>query len=507
MNNHEIIKNLQPLRVWELFAELGNIPRPSFHEEQVKVWLKKFAEKNNLKWRQDAIGNLAIYKNAQHSKSKKTLLLQAHMDMVCQKADDIEFDFLTDPIKFRLEGDHLFATKTTLGSDNGVGLAMILAILEDQQISHPIIQALFTMDEEENMVGSNNLDTSLIEADYMINLDTEVESMLMTSCAGSRDIEANLKLNQISPAQNSQSYDLIVSGLRGGHSGINVQENRVSAIKLTSALIGEFQNVLDLLLIAIDGGSARNSIPRNCKARFNIENITQDDLTQFQNIIEFYKKNYVSTEPDLEITLQKSDLTELVFDSISTNKMIKLINSIHSGVYQMSADIPTLVQTSANLGIISTKNDIIELLFMVRSSDTFELKVATSEILSQFELVVNQKLKLDLSNLNLIHSKFTDLEIKLTRALTGWKHDPHNPLIQIVSDLHESILGFKPKIEAVHAGLECGALKSYLPNCHIISFGPTIENAHSPQESVEVKSVESCFKLLRSVISKLSEEI
>lgn len=506
MYNQQIVKNLKPTRVWELFAELGNIPRPSYHEERVRAWIKEFAHKNNLTWKQDAIGNLALYKDAQHSKNRKTLLLQAHMDMVCQKTDDIEFDFLSDPIKFRLEGDHLYATNTTLGSDNGVGLAMILAVLEDTELAHPKIQALFTMDEENGMDGVNNLDINLINADYMINLDSEVESIVWTSSAGSRDIEASLKLNQIKSNQNTQNYELIISGLRGGHSGINIQENRVNAIKVAGNLIDQFQNIIELSLVSIDGGSARNAIPRYSKSIFNIDNTTEKLLDKFQKIIEYYRNNYIETEPNIEITLKKTDRSELIFDSSSSNKIINLLNSIHSGVYQMSSEITSLVQTSANLGIVNSKNEIVEFLFMVRSSDSLELKIATNQILNQFELASNEKIKLDLENSNPIESILPNLEIKLPKALAAWKHDPHNPLIKILVESHQDIFGFIPKIEAVHAGLECGALKSYLPNCYIISFGPTIENAHSPQESVEIKSVESCFKLLHSVITKLSQE-
>jgi len=328
MHNHKIIKNLEPKRVWELFAELGNIPRPSYHEERVRAWIKEFAHKNNLKWKQDTIGNLALYKDAQHCKSQKTLLMQAHMDMVCQKTDDIDFDFFSDPIKFRLEGDYLYATKTTLGSDNGVGLAMILAILEDQEISHPKIQALFTMNEEDGMDGANNLDANLISgADYMINLDTEFESVILTSSAGSRNVEINLLLNQIKTDQTCQNYELIITGLQGGHSGINIQENRVNAIKISTNLISEFQNISDLLIIAVNGGTSRSAIPRYCKTVFTLENPTDKTLLQFQNIIEDYKTSYTPTEPNLEIILQKSVQTELAFDLRSSNKIINLRTS------------------------------------------------------------------------------------------------------------------------------------------------------------------------------------
>jgi dipeptidase D len=334
-----------------------------------------------------------------------------------------------------------------------------------------------------------------------------VESIIWTSSAGSRDIQANLKLSKVNYPENCQSYDLIITGLRGGHSGINIQDNRVNAIKLSANIVDQFQNITDLYIGSINGGNAKNAIPRYCKTQLCLSNFENNLLSEFQNIIDFYLKNYISSEPDLKITLQASDQIDTVFDLSSTNKIIKLVNSIHSGIYQMSADIPNLVQTSANLGTINTHNETIEFLFMVRSNDTLELKIATNQIIRQFELTLDKNLKFDITNLNEIKATHQDLEIRLPKSLSAWKHDPNNPLIEMLIDSHQSILGFAPKIEAVHAGLECGVLKSYLPNCHIISFGPTIENAHSPAESVNIKSVESCFKLLKLVITKLSDQI
>ena len=505
MSNHEIIKNLQPKRVWELFAELGNIPRPSNREEQVRIWLKDFTQKNNLNWKQDKIGNLVIYKPAQNTESKKTLILQAHMDMVCQKDDQIEFNFDTDPIQFRAENGCIYGTNTTLGSDNGIGLCMILAVLEDKQLSHPNLQALFTMSEEIGTIGALNLDTSLIQGDFMINLDSESEGIIWTSSAGNRDVDLSLKFEMKSPDIDLIGYKTVVSSLRGGHSGVNAHENLTNAIKLMSNILHEFQNETDLYLNSINGGNARNAIPRDANAIFGISKNDVKSILKLEAIIEKYKTNYQKYEPNIKIELIKNVSIEQSLSLLKTQKIIFLLNSIHSGVLQMSQEMAGLVQTSNNLGIIETKNDSILIVNMTRSNDNFELAQAVNMLTNQFKSTFGTDIKVDVFDPSIQNAEFEGGSIKLSSVSPGWKHDPNNLLIEVVVNSYQKLFNKIPKIEAVHAGLECGIFKNYLPDCHIISFGPTIRNAHSPNESVQIKSVEACFKLFLEVVETLSK--
>jgi dipeptidase D len=504
MSNYEIIQDLKPKRVWELFAELGNIPRPSYQEELVRIWLKEFAQKLGLDYKQDQIGNLVLYKSAQNSNSTKNLILQAHMDMVCQKDDDLEFNFDTDPIQFREENGHIYATKTTLGSDNGIGLCMILAILEDKQISHPNLQAMFTMCEEIGTIGAINLDHSLIDGDFMINLDSETNGIIWTSSAGSRDVDLELKFDRENLNQDHASYKISVKNLRGGHSGVNAHENRTNAIKLLANILHEFQNENDIYLNNITGGNARNAIPRDANVIFSTSKNNVKNILKLEKVIEKYRSNYQKVEPDMQIEILENTTTEKHFGLEESQKIIFLLNSIHSGVLQMSQEKSGLVQTSNNLGMVETKENSVLIVNMTRSNDNFELAQEVNLLQSQIEAVADGKIQVNSFEPNKQVADFKNGRLTFGSVSPGWKHDPNNPLIEIVENEFVKLFGHKPKVEAVHAGLECGIFKNYLPDCHIISFGPTIENAHSPKESVEIKTVEACFSLFSEVVKTLS---
>jgi dipeptidase D len=502
-HNHQIIANLEPSNLWSFFAELANIPRPSLQEEGVRNWLKNFATERNLDYKQDAIGNLFIYKPAQNSTSSNTVLLQAHMDMVCEKDPEIVHNFDTDSIVLREENGFIYATGTTLGSDNGIGLVSALCILDDLQISHPTIEAAFTMNEETGMDGIMNLDKSLISANYVLNLDTEEEGSVYVSSAGSRDIEIviNPQTVQIS---SQKGLNIKISGLRGGHSGVNIHENRLNSNKILSYILSQVQS--QIVLSEVQGGSKRNAIPRNSQASILVLN--GDELgfikSKLEQIAGKITSNYIGIEPNIKIQITEN-LIDSHFEIQASQRVISLLNAIHSGVYQMSSVVPNLVQTSNNVGVIESDPDgNLTICNMLRSNDDYELEVFTNQILSVVKGVFGVSFgSFDKKATVLKDENNTSIKVVLSPTTSGWKAESDNPLLEVFQSSHTKITGQPAVVKAVHAGLECGFLKEYLPHSKIISFGPQIDDAHSPKEHVKISSVQEFYTILIDLIQVL----
>ena len=538
-HNHKILSELTPNKLWLFFAELSNIPRPSEQEQGVRDWLIKFATDRNLSYKQDKIGNFFIYKPAQNSNSTKTILLQQHMDMVCEKDPEINLDFSTDPIVLRQDGDFIYATGTTLGADNGIGLVASLSILDDQNISHPSIEAVFTMNEETGMDGIMYLDQSLISADYVLNLDTEEEGSVYVSSAGTRDVEIIINPTKINFAENlkkdlrennkpEKALQIQISGLRGGHSGVNIHENRLNSNKILGVLLQEVQ--FEILLVDITGGSKRNAIPRYSQAVIVLDDLADDladDLegqsgklkksnenlesiqTKLQNFANKIINNYQDIEPEISITITPT-ITQSCFDKKSTLQILNILNNTHSGVYQVSSVVPDLVQTSNNLGVIENNNGVITMVNMARSSDDFELDLLVKQLLGVVQTACNvqfsgfDKAKIELLPKNMSKNVLqTNLKVILSATTAGWKAQTHNPLLDIFQTIHTKVTGQKAEVKAVHAGLECGFLKDYLPKSSVISFGPQIDDAHSPKEHVKISSVQEFYNVLVELVAVL----
>ena len=505
MSNHDVIADLKPKKIWDLFAALSNIPRASYNEEGVRNWLIDLANTNNLEYKVDTTGNLVIYKPAQHSSSNKTLLLQGHMDMVTESDADKDIDFDTDPIALVQSGEWLMADRTTLGADNGIGLVTIVDILIDKNMAHPNIQALFTVTEEVGLKGAMNMDNTMIEADYVLNLDTEEDGSVYVSSAGSRDLECKIDLQRDAEIDLSefQSFEFSISDLRGGHSGINIHENRRNAIKLLSQLLLELGINLDLRLVSFSGGNRRNAIPRAAKANILIPKKEVDEFTNQTNIkINKFLNYYVNDEPNIEIDIAEKEV-ETPFTINHSNKLLNLINIIPNGVLQMSTEIPNLVQTSNNIGLIQTSENSLIIDCMFRSNSDLELINLSYYFVSIFSLfdVIKTSEEFD-KNTKSIKSDFINLEFG--QISPGWQAQPDNELLDMFQQSHKKLTGKEAEVKAVHAGLECGVILSYLPNAKCISFGPQIEDAHSPVEKVNIHSVEVFYDIVRDLISKLA---
>ena len=460
------------------------------------------ANKFDLKHFEDKIGNIIIYKPAQNSTSPQTLLLQAHMDMVCEKDPESNHNFQTDPIKLIIEGDKIRADKTTLGADNGVGLCMILAVLEDRKISHPNLECLFTTDEETGMEGVLNLDTTLLSPTKYINLDTEEENCVYIGCAGSTDFEFIWKPVLISP-QYSNFYTLKVEGLLGGHSGADIHLNRGNAVKILGQILMDLGEIENLNIQSINGGNLRNAIPRFASSVIDFEHTI--DLNLMEKILQEKRAQLSGTEPDIKISLEKTQAQiGKVLNFTQTLQLINLINSVHFGVLEMSNEIAELVQTSNNFSSIKTaENGEISFVCMTRSCVNSSLKSAVRQILSPFIMLVGERLpnlcfKPYLETFNLNNSTLC-----VSSTTPGWNPVPNNDLLSLFHKKHLGETGIKADQLAIHAGLECGVLSKYYPNLDIISFGPTIREAHTPNEYTSIKSIDNCFKLLVSVINDI----
>ncbi len=488
--NYEVVKGLKPEKLWRIFSEIASVPRPSKKEEKIRKYLVEFAKNLNLECKTDKIGNVIIYKEAQKSTSNKTIILQAHMDMVCEKDPDVNIDFENDPITLMKEGDNLTAKGTTLGADDGIGVATALAILEDKEMIHPNLQVLITVDEETGMTGAFELDASLLKAEYLINLDTEVEGEVYVGCAGGEqtEVEYNIKKEQIN--KEAHTINLKVDRLHGGHSGVDIKENFGNAIKLGTYLITQIikQNI-SFNLIEIDGGSAHNAIPRSADFIFSIDAKDKDNVISIINkekekIEEEYRKG---TEPNIKITITESDKEqkEGITKEISKN-IIMGLNNVHSGIYRMSKVIDGLVETSNNLSTVKQTEKNIQITAATRSSNMTELDIATNMIQTQFL------------------SSGADKVESLGRY-PGWDPVPieKNPLLQKYIDVHEKVRGKKPAIMAIHAGLECGLLGEKLPSTLMISVGPDIHNPHSPSEYVGIESVNKYWEVVVELLKSI----
>ena len=514
-NNLETIKDLNPHLLWRHFATLASIPRPSKKEQNVGEWLREFASELGLKYKQDKVGNIVIYKDRQNSKSNKTLLLQGHQDMVCEADPGNLINFDTDPIELRIEGDYVYANHTTLGSDNGIGVCAILCILEDKDISHPKMEALFTIDEETGMTGIMELGEDMIHADFMLNLDTEEDGSVYIGCAGSRDITIHNTFTKESELRHI--YSINISGLRGGHSGVQINENRGNAIKILTQILFDISTHYPIHISQINGGNKLNAIPRNSNIEFAITNEVAEvnEISEVSSIISYiqskiqeFEQNYVLIEKDLKITFEDLDKESTSFSLRDSQYIIHTLNAIPSGVIQMNSDIPHLVQTSNNLSVVKTSDNEITIICMHRSSDLFELNNVSRQILSIVipqDTIMSEFIFSDLSSHKIeVDNNIIMQNIELSNVSIPWKPEPHNILLDSFQEVHKNLFGVEAEVKAVHAGVECGFVRSYLKECKIISFGPQIDDAHSPKEHVQISNVEKFYTLLVNFIEKIN---
>ena len=479
------IRNLEPKALWNKFADLNEVPRPSKKEERVIEFMKNFGNSLGLETFEDDIRNVIIRKPATPGmENRKAIVMQGHLDMVHQKNADTVFDFDTQGIDMYVDGDWVRARGTTLGADNGLGVATIMAILESKDIPHPAIEALFTIDEETGMTGALNLKGGILQGQILLNLDTEEDDEIDIGCAGGIDVTATRSYKEEEVPEGSVGHIITVKGLNGGHSGMDIHKGLGNANKIMNRLLFDAFENFGLQVAEINGGSLRNAIPRESVAKVIISEMFDEAyIFDMQEIINDIKAEYKTTEPNLSIEIVKCDLPEKVMDLGVQEGIIRAIYAAHNGVYRMSADMEDLVETSNNIARVIVKDGEISIGCLTRSSvETSKFDLANA-LRSAFELV--------------------GCEVELSGSYPGWTPNVNSEILDTLVGIYEKQNGEKPKVVACHAGLECGILGTNYPEMDMISFGPTIHGAHSPDERASISSAQKYWKFVLEILSNI----
>ncbi|CEN34301.1 aminoacyl-histidine dipeptidase [Capnocytophaga cynodegmi] len=479
------IRNLEPQSLWGNFADLNAVPRPSKKEEKVIAFMMDFGKKLGLETLKDEVGNVIIRKPATKGmENRKKVVLQSHLDMVHQKNNDTIFDFSTEGIKMKIEGDWVKAEGTTLGADNGIGVAAIMAILQSSDIEHPDIEALFTIDEETGMTGAMGLKGGLLNGDILLNLDTEEDDEIDIGCAGGVDVTAFREYDQEEIPQDVVAYKVVVKGLQGGHSGMDIHKGFGNANKIMNRLLFDGFENFGLRISEINGGGLRNAIPRESTAIVVVDKIQNEAFEfEFKQLTEVIKHELQITEPNLSITLESTNLPENVMELGVQEGVLRSIYTAHNGVYAMSKSISDLVETSNNIARVVVKDGEIKIHCLTRSSV--------------------ESAKFDLANALRSAFELSGFEVEFTGSYPGWEPDVNSSILKVLKEQYEKLFGEKPNVVACHAGLECGILGQNYPNMEMISFGPTIKGAHSPDEKVNIKSVQKFWKYLLEILKNI----
>lgn len=478
------VRNQEPKVLWNHFADLNAVPRPSKKEERVIEFMMNFGKELGLETIKDAIGNVIIKKPASAGmEDRKTVILQSHLDMVHQKNAGTDFDFDTQGIEMIVDGDWITANGTTLGADNGIGVAAIMAVLASDTIQHPVIEAMFTIDEETGMTGAMQLDPSNFSGEILLNLDTEDDDELSIGCAGGIDTNTSYSYKEVPVLADSACYQISVSGLLGGHSGMDIDKGRANANKLMNRVLMHLSNEMKFQLISIDGGSLRNAIPRESNAVIAIDHEMDGQLeVEFYTIVSLIKKEFESIETAMEIKLSPAaDATNAVPDEVTTN-ILRALAAVHNGVFRMSPDIEGLVETSSSLARVIVGNGKFETQSLQRSSVESTKTEVAQAIKSVFDLM--------------------GCDVVQGGDYPGWQPNPNSEILNLMADMYRERYNEEPQIKACHAGLECGILLQHLPNVDMISFGPNIRAAHSPDEKVQISSVQKFWGFFLEVLEK-----
>ena len=483
---NEAIRNLEPKALWNKFADLNAVPRPSKKEERVIAFMKDFGQKLNLDVHVDEVGNVIIKKPATPGmENRKTIVMQSHLDMVHQKNSDTVFDFDTQGIEMYVDGDWVRAKGTTLGADNGLGVATIMAILESTDIPHPAIEALFTIDEETGMTGAMGLKGGLLEGEILLNLDTEEDDEIDIGCAGGVDVTATRTYNEEDVPENAVAYNITVSGLTGGHSGMDIIKGLGNANKLMNRLLFDGFENFGMQIAEINGGSLRNAIPRESFAKVVISDIFDEAFVfDMQEVINDIKTEYKTLEPNLKITIEKSSETPAkVMDLGVQEGLTRALYAAHNGVYRMSPDMEDLVETSNNIARVIVKDGEIHIGCLTRSSVESSKFDLANALRSVFELI--------------------GCEVTFSGTYPGWTPNVSSEILEVLKEIYEKQNNEKPNVVACHAGLECGILGTNYPDMDMISFGPTIKGAHSPDERASISSAQKYWKFVLEILQNI----
>ena len=479
----EKLGSLSPNAVWGSFELICQVPRPSKQEGQIIAFLLNFASKNHLEAKQDQAGNVLIAKPAFNGfESKRTLVLQSHLDMVCEKNNDTVHNFNTDPIRPVIDGEWVTAEGTTLGADCGIGIAVQMAILASNELEHGPLECLFTVDEETGLTGAKALEPGFFSGKALVNLDSEDEGELFIGCAGGIDTVASLRFEPKEPPVGMFPIRLAVQGLLGGHSGDDINKNRGNAIKILNRFLWQLMGKIDFCLAGFDGGNLRNAIPREAWAEIMVPSSQKERITVLFNIFRSEIENEMSmNEPNLRMTLGTTDMPSIMVDSQSQKNLINSLYAAPHGVLAMSTRMPGLVETSTNLASVKFKPD------------------------NRIEITTSQRSDLESCKMDaafMVESVFQMINADITHGdgYPGWTPNPSSELLDITRQAYLQLFGVDPIVRSIHAGLECGLFLEKFPGLDMISFGPTMKGVHSPDEKINIATVDKFWRLLLEVL-------
>ena len=482
------IRNLEPRIVWNNFADLNAVPRASKNEERVIQFIRDFAEKLNLDYYVDPVGNVILRKPASAGmETRRPVVLQAHLDMVHQKNADKDFDFDKQGIEMLINGDWVTADGTTLGADNGIGVAAAMSVLQSDEIPHPPLEVLFTIDEESGMTGAHNLKPGILKGEILMNLDTEDDDELSIGCAGGVDTTINWKYTEEKTPDGTIGIALKVRGLKGGHSGMDIIFGRGNANKIMNRLLWDVHKDFGVRIASIDGGGLRNAIPRESTAILAVPDANWDEVQEhWENLAEALQSEFATTDPNLSVAFDDTELSEKVMTEEAQEKFVSAVQCCHDGIRRLSPDVENLVETSNNLARVELQNGEAHVLTLQRSDRESGKHDLKHSIAAPFRLI--------------------GAEVKHSGSYPGWKLDPQAPMLGMMKELYQKLFDEDPKVIACHAGLECGLLGQPYPHLEMISFGPTIQHPHSPDERVSIKSVQKFWHFLQEALQRIPEK-
>lgn len=480
-----VLEGIKPKAVFKYFEEICNIPHGSYNTKQISDYLVGFARARNLKYIQDEVNNVIIFKDGTEGyENSQPIILQGHIDMVCEKTSDSTIDFEKDGLELIVKDNVITANKTTLGGDDGIAVAYTLAILADEgSISHPPIEAVFTVDEEVGMLGAAALDCSPLKAKTMINIDSEDEGILLVSCAGGVSVGCHLPF-ELEDANGMSFYEVKVNNATGGHSGVEIIKESANATKVLARVLYAISEKVDYRLVSINGGLKDNAIPREATAIIAVaEDVKKEISSVVVELDKIVKAEYHGTDKEIFLTVHKADALESAMTEKSTRKIVNTIYNMPNGIMKMSQDIDNLVQTSLNVGITQTIDNEVVCSFSVRSSVESEKK----ELVSRLSSIMN----------------LCGGTVEIQGDYPGWEYKADSRLRDIMIKAYKRQYGSSPKIEAIHAGLECGIFSGKIPGLDCVSFGPQMDDIHTPSECLYIDSVERSWEYLLKVLEML----
>ncbi len=482
------VNELQPALIWQCFDEITKVPRPSCHEEQIRAYLLDFAKKHNIEVKTDKVGNVVMRKEATKGyENAPVVVLQSHMDMVAEKNGDIEHDFMKDPIETYIDGDWVKARGTTLGADNGIGMAAALAVMLDKSLEHGPVEALFTVNEEIGLEGAQNLGEDMLGGNILLNLDSEDDGEIFVGCAGGIDTTAWFEYKRSLAPDHFSYMKVSVSGLLGGHSGGDIHLGRANANKLVARFLWNCSQKWNLELTEFNGGNLRNAIPREAHAVFGIETKLAADvkaaLAEYAIEIE---KEFSGIEPSIKIVIEDAEKPEYSIDQATSLALVRALYSAPHGVISMSHDIEGLVETSTNLAAVKMEEDN-------------KIKVTTSQRSSV------ESRKYDIAGQVEAHFQLAGAKVDHSDGYPGWAPNMNSPIMKIAAEAYEELFGVKPAIKAIHAGLECGLFLDKYPHLDMVSFGPTMTGVHSPDEQLLIPTVDKFWRHLCLTLEKVAK--